>query len=90
MRSVTESGGDEHVLEQLVRFVLGGLAVVPRGRRLDAGRDHVALQCLYLLQGPLGDMGRVGALLLRDRYGDRLVEPVLVRACAAGPKPMKT
>ena len=67
-------GRDEQVLDELVRLVPGGLAVVAGRGDDDVGRDERAAQGLHLLGHALGQLGGVGAGALGDRDGHRRLE----------------
>ncbi len=60
--------GDQHVPQQLVRFLLGRVAVIARDGHLNIGRNHAAAQRFQPVQDIFRDCNRIGSLALR--YGD--------------------
>ena len=58
-----------HMAEQFAGFLLRGLSIIAGDRQLDIARHEAAAQLLDLGQYTRGDIDRVGALPLRDRYG---------------------
>ena len=62
--------GDQHVEEQLVRFLGGGLAVVAGDVEVDVGGDDGAFERLDAAEDVVGDVDGVGAFALGDGERD--------------------
>ena len=78
-------GGDEEVFDELVRLLLGRLAVVPGHVHADLRRQQVLPQVLDLAQDFPGEDGRVRPPALREGDRDRRVLAAGGSALAGGP-----